>query len=235
MVRIFVLLLLFQLQLWAHVACYSYYPDKTKANINKNSQAVQIFRNNGFIFKILKLSELNENSLEYKKAHDYLDRQYPEALSKGPKFKSAIIDSNKKLWSQMHLLLVYHDQNLENPIAGTAYISSRTPSEKLGFEDELGVNYLQILKKEFQPVTEVGRLSVDAGYANKRKVLDALLNSLYTIYSVSTDYKHVYIYTSRKLHQLYNIKGLVFDIIPELSSPELIGEEDVIAVFRNKK
>lgn len=232
---IFGFILFFQLQVFASEACYSYYPDKAKAHINKNSKPVQVFRNKGFIFKILKLSELNPDSMDYKYAHDYLDRQYPEALNKSHDFKSAIINSNRKLWSQIHLLLIYHDQNIEKPIAGAAYISSRKISEKLGFEDELGVNYLQILKKEFEPVTEVGRLSVDSSFSNKRKVLDALLDSLYTIYASSTDYQQVYIYTSKKLHQLYNIKGLVFDIVPELSSSKLIGEEDVIAVFKNKK
>lgn len=218
----------------ANEACYSFYPDKTKSSFSINSPRVQIFRNHNLIFKVLKLSEIKRNDPEFQLAHQYLDELYPAVLQKEEGFKDKIIFSNKALWAQMHLILVFEEGRLQRPIAGSAFITSRSPQEKLGFEDELNIDHLAILNKSFVPSTEVGRLSVDPQAVNKRKVLDAMLSTLYLMHQATPEIEEIYIYTARKLQQLYGIKGLHFEEIPSLSSPNYIHSSDVIAIFKNK-
>lgn len=218
----------------ANEVCVSHYSNKFTKNFSSNSAKVQVFRNQGFLFKILKLSDLKEQDHDYKIAKQYLDEFYPSVLQKGADFKDKIKQSNEHLWSQMHLLLVFDNNTQQKPIAGSAFITARYPHEKLGFEDELGLNLQRVLEKDFEPSTEVGRLSVDPAAFNKRKVLDAMLDTLYLMHQATTEIEKIYIYTSRKLHQLYAIKGLNFEEIPKLSSTSYIHENEIIAVFRGK-
>lgn len=218
----------------ANEACFSYYPDRTRSNFSINSPKVQIFRNHNMMVKVLKLSQLTEHDPEFQLAHQYLDEFYPAILQKEIGFKEKIVTSNKALWSQMHLILIFEEGNLKKPIAGSAFITSRSLQEKLGFEDELNIDHLSILNKDFTPSTEVGRLSVDPQAINKRKVLDTMLSTLFLMHKATPEVSEIYIYTSRKLHQLYGIKGLHFDEIPSLSSTNYIHGSDIIAIFNNK-
>lgn len=218
----------------ANEACYSYYPDRTKVNFSFKSPKVQIFRNNNMLLKVLKLSEINEGDPEFQLAHKYLDEVYPASLQKDQSFRDKIIASNKALWAQMHLVLVFEEGNLQRPVAGSAFITSRAQNEKLGFEDELKIDHLKILDKSFVPSTEVGRLSIDPLAISKRKLLDVMLSTLFLMHQATPEIKDIYIFTARKLHQLYAIKGLYFEEVPSLSSEKYIQVSDVIAVFKNK-
>lgn len=232
------LLIMFALMLLsfarANEACYSFYPDRTKSSFSINSPRVQIFRNHNLIFKVLKLSEIKMNDPEYQLAHQYLDELYPAALQRNETIKADIIKSNYKLWSQIHLILSYTSDNMEKPIAGAAFITSRVPGEKLSFESLLNIDHSKILDKKFISSSEVGRLSVDPESTIKRKALDAMLSTLYLMHQATPEIEEIYIFTARKLQQLYGIKGLHFDEIPSLSSPNYIHSSDVIAIFKNK-
>lgn len=229
------LLLCFFITSHANEACVSYYTNKFTKSFSQYSPKIQLFRNQGFIFKIFKLAELKPEDSEYKIARQYLDETYPTSLQKDGDFKEKIKESNNNLWSQMHLLLVFQESSGQKPIAGSAFISARNSEQKLGFEDELNLNAGMIMNTPFQPSTEVGRLSVDSTLNNKRKVLDAMLDTLYLMHQATQEIGKIYIYTSRKLHQLYAIKGLHFTEITSLSSNQYINENDVIAVFQERK
>lgn len=229
----FILLIAFRIH--ANEACYSFYPDRLKANINHDSSTIQIFRSKGFVIKLLNLSELSQETRELKQATDYLNSQYLKALNRDEPIKEKIKNSNANLWSQMHLLLIFDNQNLEKPVAGGAYITSKSPEEKLAFEDEFKIDYLRILNTDFSPVAEIGRLSVDSNYSNRGKALDTLLESIYNIHIASTDYKKVFIYSTKRLLQLYDYKGFTFEEVTQLSTQNLIDENDTIAIFKRKK
>lgn len=230
---LFFLFLLITFKASANEACYSFYPNKLKVNVNHDSPAIQIYRSRGFVLKLIKLSEMQQGSKEFNIASNYLNSQYLKALDRSESIKEKIKNSNKTLWNQMHLLLVFDSKNLGKPVAGAAYISSKSPAEKLGFEEEFKIDYLKILDKDFSPATEVGRLSVDSSYSEKRKVLDVILDSIYHIHVASADYKQVFIYSSKKLLQLYSYKGFNFEEIPQLSNPDLIDDNDTIAIFKD--
>lgn len=232
---VLILILLFIFKIQANEACFSFYTDRLKANINHDSSAIQIFQSKGFVIKLLKLSELSSDQKEFKQATNYLNLQYLKALNRDEFVKDKIRTSNTNLWKQMHLLLIYDSKNITKPVAGGAYISSKSPDEKLAFEDEFKIDYLRVLNKDFSPAAEVGRLSVDSSYPNRGIVLDTLLESIYNIHVASTDYKQFYIYSAKRLLQLYDYKGFVFEEVPQLSTPELIDENDTIAIFKGKK
>lgn len=228
---IFYLILLIGGQLSANEFCRGFYSHLAKASINQTSPSVQVFRHRGLHYKIIKLKELNPTSKEYSQAFYYLNKQYPMALNKAEDFLDKINSSNSKLWEQMHLVLAFEADRPETIISGAAFISVTSPQQKLGFEWELNLNFLPRESNNFFTATEVGRLSVDLEHKNKRKILDSLLVVLHQSYLSSSDYKNLYIFSSRYLQKYYKHKGLNFKEIEEITQSGLLSEGDIVSQF----
>lgn len=203
-------------------------------SINNNSKNYQEFKADGFQYKLINLKELKTTDPLYSVVFDYLNKQYPNSLKArhGEDFVNQIQQSNKALWDQMHLMLMFDEKNPNQIAAGVALISARLPSEYLGFEAELGIRQLPREQDKFKAATEIGRLRVDHSVTERRDVIDQLFKTLFQVLNNSTEFSDVYFFTAKTLKKLYQRMGYEFIDVPELENRPEVRATDIISKLK---
>lgn len=203
-------------------------------SINSNSKSYQEFKADGFQYKLINLKELKTTDPLYPVVFNYLNYEYPNSLKArhGEDFVNQIQQSNKVLWDQLHLMLMFDEKNPKKIAAGVALISARIPSEYLGFEAELGIRQLPRKGNKFKPATEIGRLRIDHTVTERRDVIDQLFKNLFQVLNNSTEFSDVYFFTAKTLKKLYQRMGYEFIEIPELENRPEVRETDIISKLK---
>lgn len=186
------------------------------------------YHKGAYSYALLKLGQMSFQDELFTEAYNYLNFIYPQSLDKSGAFIDTIKRTNKKIWKQTHLLLMY-ELSSQRMVAGSALITSMSPELPLALELELGI---EIQRKT--PSIEIGRLSIDVKHAHRSEILNLLLLNIYEILENTKGVENVFLYSKKTLRKLYERKGYYFKNLEQYS--KTLGEDIIseLILYRNK-
>ncbi|MBL7545235.1 MAG: hypothetical protein JNL11_15560 [Bdellovibrionaceae bacterium] len=237
-VTIFILTLVLSLTSFGKISpkCKFYYTDKTlriSLSPTKDSKGVQIVERMGHTFKLIDLSQVSENSLEYAQSKKFLNEIFVRSLAhlnKDQSFIDSILRLNPVLMKQMHILLMFDAVDTQKITAGSAFIVAKKPTEKLAFEKELDSISVDQIGARGYPIAEIARVGMEPNTLQSPEKFRLLIDTIFEVSMLSLDIHSFYVFTSRFHRTLYKRYG--YDLIelantkthPQLPANDLILE-----------